>query len=155
MKLFSRWVLLSLAAVLGGSVADADGPEALHVVLREALPAAALHNASHGLRVSDNRRYLVDAQTGAPVFLLADTAWNLGALKLDEVETYLRSREEHGFTAVMFALNFAPQADETNAYGEPAYLGENKTQHNPAYYEFCDAFRCALTACTCIKMRRG
>ena len=92
-----------------------------------------------GLKVSDNHHYLVDAKTGAPVFILADTAWNLGALKLDEVETYLQSREDHGFNTIMFALNFAPQASETNAYGQPAYLGADKTELNPAYFQTCDA----------------
>jgi len=92
-----------------------------------------------GLRVSDNHHYLVDARTGDPVFILADTAWNLGALKLEEIETYLQSREEHGFNAVMFALNFAPQAAETNAYGQPAYLGPDKTELNPAYFAVCDS----------------
>jgi hypothetical protein len=92
-----------------------------------------------GLKVSDNRHYLVDAKTGAPVFILADTAWNLGALKLEEVETYLQSREEHGFNTVMFALNFFPQAIEMNAYGQPAYIGADKTELNPAYFETCDA----------------
>jgi hypothetical protein len=51
-----------------------DGPVALHVTRRPNLPAGAHHDVSHGLRVSENRRYLVDAQTGAPSFLLADTA---------------------------------------------------------------------------------
>jgi hypothetical protein len=92
-----------------------------------------------GLKVSANHHYLVDAKTGAPVFLLADTAWNLGALRLEEIDTYLRSRSEHGFNAVMFALNFAPQADENNAYGQPAYLGADKTELNPAYFATCDA----------------
>ena len=92
-----------------------------------------------GLKVSDNHHYLVDAKSGAPVFILADTAWNLGALKLDEIETYLQSRADHGFNAIMFALNFAPQANETNAYGQPAYLGADKTELNPAYFKTCDA----------------
>src|SRR5471032_326784 len=96
-------------------------------------------DVKNGLKVSDNHRYLVDAKTGAPVFLLADTAWNLGALKLEEIDTYLQSRAALGFNAVMFALNFAPQADENNAYGEPAYLGAEKTELNPAYFEACDA----------------
>jgi hypothetical protein len=105
------------------------------------LPVASLSRASvnDGLKVSANQRYLVDAKTGAPVFILADTAWNLGALKLEEIDTYLQSRAEHGFNTVMFALNFAPQADENNAYGQPAYLGADKTDLNPAYFETCDA----------------
>jgi hypothetical protein len=91
-----------------------------------------------GLKVSGNHRYLVDAVTGAPVFILADTAWNLGALKMEEIDTYLRSRADHGFNTIMFALNFSPQAEEKNAYGEPAYIGADKTELNPAYFQNCD-----------------
>jgi hypothetical protein len=96
-------------------------------------------SVADGLKVSDNHHYLVDAKTGAPVFILADTAWNLGALKLDEIETYLQSREDQGFNTIMFALNFAPQAAEANAYGQPAYIGADKTELNPAYFQTCDA----------------
>jgi hypothetical protein len=95
--------------------------------------------ALNGLKASDNHHYLVDAKTSAPVFILADTAWNLGALKLEEIETYMQSREDHGFNTIMFALNFAPQASEMNAYGQPAYIGADKTKLNPAYFETCDA----------------
>jgi hypothetical protein len=91
-----------------------------------------------GLKISDNHRYLVDAMTGKPVFILADTAWNLGALKIEEIDTYLRSRADHGFNTVMFALNFAPQADEKNAYGQPAYIGSEHDELNPDYFETCD-----------------
>lgn len=42
-------------------------------------PADARGDKKNGLKVSDNHRYLVDAKTGATVFILADTAWNLGA----------------------------------------------------------------------------
>jgi hypothetical protein len=91
-----------------------------------------------GLKVSDNHHYLVDATTGKPVFILADTAWNLGALKIEEIDTYLQTRADHGFNTVMFALNFAPQADEKNAYGQPAYIGPEHDELNPAYFETCD-----------------
>ncbi len=95
--------------------------------------------ALDGLGVSANHHYLVDAKTGAPVFILADTAWNLGALKMTEIETYFQSRENCGFNAIMFALNFFPQASATNAYGQSAYIGADKTELNPAYFETCDA----------------
>ncbi len=91
-----------------------------------------------GIKVSSNHHYLGDAKTGAPVFILADTAWNLNALKLDEVETYLQSRADHGFNTVMFALNFAPQGNATNAYSQAAYIGPDQTELNPAYFETCD-----------------
>jgi hypothetical protein len=96
-------------------------------------------DVTNGLKVSDNHRYLMDAKNGTPVFILADTAWNLNALKLNEVETYFKSREEHGFNTIMFALNFAPQASEANAYGQPAYIGVDKTELNPEYFQTCDA----------------
>jgi hypothetical protein len=99
---------------------------------------AGLSQVMDGLKVSANGHYLVDEANGKPVFLLADTAWNLGALKLEEIDTYLQSRADHGFNAIMFALNFSPQAEEKNAYGEPAYIGADKTDLNPAYFATCD-----------------
>ena len=38
----------------------------------------------------------------------------------------------------MFALNFAPQAEEKNAYGQPAYIGPDHDTLNPAYFQTCD-----------------
>ena len=93
----------------------------------------------NGIKVSENHHYLVDAKTGAPVFILADTAWNLGALKLEEIGKYLQNRQDHGFNTIMFALNFAPQASELNAYSQAAYIGTEKTELNPKYFETCDA----------------
>jgi hypothetical protein len=92
----------------------------------------------NGLKVSDNHRFLTDAVTGQPVFILADTAWNINALKLEEIDAYLQSRADHGFNTIMFALNLAPQAAEKNAYGEPAYIGEEHNELNPGYFETCD-----------------
>jgi len=112
---------------------------ALLGLVAPAVAGLAQADARNGLRVSANHRYLVDAVNGAPVFLLADTAWNLGALKPQEIDVYLESRAAHGFNTIMFALNFAPQADEKNAEGEPAYLGADKTELNPAYFTTCDA----------------
>jgi hypothetical protein len=99
-----------------------------------AVPERTRTQAADGLKVGAGGHYFVDAVTGEPVFLLADTAWNLGALTLEEIERYFENRERHGFNAVMFALTFAPQASEANAYGEAAYQGPDHTQLNPAYF---------------------
>jgi len=107
-------------------------------VFADETAASPRSSVNDGLKVSENHRYLVDAVTGNPVFILADTAWNLGALKIEEIDTYLQSRADHGFNTVMFALSFAPQAQEENAYGQPAYIGADKTELNPAYFETCD-----------------
>lgn len=91
-----------------------------------------------GLKVSADRHGLVDAVTGRPVFLLATTAWNINALKYDEIDTLLKSISGNGFNAIMFAIDFYPQADEPNIYGEKPYIGTEKTDLNPAYFSYCD-----------------
>ena len=59
------------------------------------------------LRVSDNGRWLVNAE-GAPVFLLCDTAWSLAMrASREDAEMYLRKRRAQGFNAVTFVL-FTP-----------------------------------------------
>jgi hypothetical protein len=91
-----------------------------------------------GLKVSTNGRFLSDAETGHPFFLLADTVWNLNALTYQEIDLYLRDRSSHGFSAFMFCLNFFPQAASANAYGQRAYIGPDNTALNPLYFEYCD-----------------
>ena len=130
----SRWKIAGAAVVCFALSSLANKPASSPPSQPAALPSTAVNN---GLKVSENHRYLMDAATG-PVFILADTAWNLGALKLEEIDIYLQSRADHGFNTVMFALNFVPQAEENNAYGEPAYLGTDMTELNPAYFETCD-----------------
>ena len=56
------------------------------------------------LRVSDNGHFLV-TKSGAPVFLLADTAWSLvNRLKRAEITEYLEKRRGQRFNAVTFVL---------------------------------------------------
>jgi hypothetical protein len=53
------------------------------------------------MKVSSNRRYLVD-DYGKPFFYLADTSWALFYnISKEEAECYLRNRWEKGFTVVM------------------------------------------------------
>jgi hypothetical protein len=92
----------------------------------------------NGLKVSENKHYLVDAATGKPVFLLATTLWNINSLTYPEIDTLLQSVASNGFNTIMFALDFYPQADEQNIYGEKAYVGPDKTDLNPAYFTYCD-----------------
>ena len=95
-------------------------------------------SSPNGLKVSDNHHFLVDARTGKPFFLLADTAWNLNALTNEESDVYLHDRRRHGFNCVMFCLDFYPQASSENASGQRAYGGKEKTDLNPAYFAWCD-----------------
>ena len=53
-----------------------------------------------GLKVSENRRFLVRAD-GAPFFYLADTAWELfHRLNREEADRYLEDRARKGFTVI-------------------------------------------------------
>lgn len=53
-----------------------------------------------GLKVSPNGHYLVQSD-GAPFFWLGDTAWELiHSATLDEVDYYLRTRQQQGYTVV-------------------------------------------------------
>ena len=97
------------------------------------------HNVvENGLQPSIDKHYLVDAKTGKPVFILATTAWNINALTYAEIDTLLQSIAGNGFNAVMFALDFFPQADEANVYGHKAYTGNDKTDLDPGYFLYCD-----------------
>lgn len=97
------------------------------------------YNVQNGLKVSANKHYLVDAVTGKPVFILATTAWNINALTYSEIDTLLKSAANNGFNSIMFAINFYPQADEPNVYGDKPYVGTDKSDLNPAYFVYCDS----------------
>ena len=94
--------------------------------------------APRGLIVSKNGHYLADAASGRPFFLLSDTAWNLVALNAADLELYFASRRLHGFSGFMFCLDFYPQSSGLNAEGQCAYMGPQKDELNPKYFEFCD-----------------
>src|SRR5262245_30331086 len=83
--------------------------------------ASSAHGAMPRLKVSDNGHFLVSADNGDPVFVLADTAWGLARrLKREDVNFYLRTRHEQGFNAVTFVAigsNSDISKDSSDAYG--------------------------------------
>ena len=77
------------------------------------------------LQVSENGRVLVTA-SGAPTFLLADTAWSMvNGLKRDAVTEYLQHRKAQGFNAVTFVLYCVGDSNQVdsgkNAYDQPVF----------------------------------
>jgi hypothetical protein len=79
---------------------------------------------ARALAVSADGRHLVDA-TGAPFFWLGDTAWALtNNLDRAEVEHYLDTRAEQGFTVIQTVAVF-PQAggDAPNRQGDRPHHG--------------------------------
>jgi hypothetical protein len=92
----------------------------------------------HGaIRVSENRRYLVHADS-TPFFWLSDTAWN-GALKSDAQswERYLNDRAGKGFTAIQFVTT-QWLAGAGNADLRVAYLGKERIWIDPVFYQWMD-----------------
>jgi len=70
------------------------------------------------LKVSDNKRFLVQ-EDGTPFFWLGDTAWELfHKLTLEEADLYLRNRAENKFNVIQaVALAEFEGLNQTNAYG--------------------------------------
>lgn len=75
------------------------------------------------LKVSENRRYLVD-ENGKPFFWLGDTGWLLfSKLNRDEVDQYLTDRSHKGFNVIQVMVLHSLNA--TNVYGDSALIGKN------------------------------
>lgn len=92
----------------------------------------------HGpLKLSENRRYFIHAD-GTPFFWMGDTVWN-GPLKAGEVEweEFLADRALKGFNVVQFvAAQWISAAGD--AEGRPAYLGREKIQIEPLFFQRLD-----------------
>ncbi len=88
------------------------------------------------LKISRNRRHLLDAD-GAPFFYLADTAWRLlYRLDKDETDHYLRDRAGKGFNAiqmVVFDIRYQP-----NRFGQAPYADNDPTRPNEGFFEHLD-----------------
>ena len=131
MQLSARALLLSV--FLLSSLAVADEP------------------VGSALRVSENGRYLVDAH-GEPFFWLGDTAWLITQKTTrDDVELYLKTRAEQGFTVIQPAFVMGEERVGgtlvPNSYGDRAFVGGNPAQplvtpgndvQNAAQYDYWD-----------------
>jgi hypothetical protein len=102
------------------------------------LGASTAWPAVHPLRVSPDRRHLVDAN-GAPFLYLADTAWQLfHRLTREEAQRYLEDRAKKGFTVVQAVALGLDGLDVPNAYGEPGLVGKDPRRPNEAYFAHVD-----------------
>ncbi|MFN0087353.1 MAG: glycoside hydrolase family 140 protein [Blastocatellia bacterium] len=70
------------------------------------------------LKVSENKRFLVNAD-GSPFFYLGDTAWELfHRLNREEADRYLKNRADKGFTVIQaVALAELDGLNDPNPYG--------------------------------------
>ena len=90
--------------------------------------APALARQTPGLKVSDNKRFLVTAD-GRPFFWLGDTAWELFHRPTrEDVSRYLRKRAEQRFTVIQaVALAEFDGLNEPNAYGHRPLVNNDPT----------------------------
>lgn len=95
--------------------------------------------AAPRLKVSENQRFLVNADA-TPFFYLGDTAWEmLHRLNREDAEKYLRRRAEQGFTVIQtVALAEFDGLEAPNAYGEIPLRNNDPTQPNERYFEHVD-----------------
>lgn len=91
------------------------------------------------LRVSDNRRFLVDHE-GHPFFWLGDTAWELfHRTTREEALRYLDDRAAKGFTVIQaVALAEMDGLRVPNSYGHLPLEGEDPLRPVEAYWEHVD-----------------
>lgn len=97
-----------------------------------------VRSAAFPLKVSDNRRYLVD-QNSQPFLYHADTGWQLiWNLTKDEAEQYLENRKQKGFTAIQVQL-LPHRVNQTNRYGHNPFTAPGDfTNPNPDYFQHVD-----------------
>jgi hypothetical protein len=92
-----------------------------------------------GLKVSENRRFLMTAD-GKPFFYLADTAWELfHRLNREQAEKYLKDRAAKGFTVIQaVVLAELDGLKDPNPYGHTPLKDNDPTQPNEKYFEHVD-----------------
>lgn len=102
-------------------------------------PAARAAGDPPTLKVSDNRRFLVDSQ-GRPFFYLADTAWELfHRLNHEEAQEYLKDRAAKHFNVIQ-AVVLAEFSGLTtpNAFGHLPLADNDPARPNEDYFKDVD-----------------
>jgi hypothetical protein len=100
---------------------------------------AVSHRARAPLRLSDDRRYLVDAD-GRPFFYFADTAWSVAWKGTpDQWATYLDRRAAQGFSVLQ--VNLLPwRSSIVDVEGNSPFVDGDVTRPNEAYFARYDRF---------------
>lgn len=102
-----------------------------------ATATASITDTAFPISVSQNGRYLQDAN-GRPFLLVGDAAWSLiVGLNREDVTLYLADRRARGFNAIV--VNLLEHVSPKNAYGQAPFLtaGSFNTP-NEAYFEHAD-----------------
>lgn len=120
-----------------------SGPAALHLH-HGSSTAGAQRAAVFPLKVSRNRRYVVD-QRGKPFLIVGDSPQALiGDLSLKDAETYLADREKSGFNAIwvnLLCTTYTGCRSDGATYDgiKPFRTAGDLSTPNPAYFKRADA----------------
>ena len=94
---------------------------------------------SFPLKVSENRRYLVD-QAGKPFFVMGDTPWFIQKLKIEDVRMLMDDRVAKGFNTLFLELLDDARIPSIDGYGHTAFNPETDiTRPVEAYWKHADA----------------
>ena len=95
--------------------------------------------ASAQLKVSENKRYLVNAD-GTPFFWLGDTAWELfHRLNREDADSYLTQRAAQGFTVIQAVILAEMDGLHTpNAYNEKPLENDDPAKPREEYFRHVD-----------------
>ncbi len=105
-------------------------------VLLSITPAAA--RGLPRLKVSDNGRFLV-TQRGKPFFWLGDTAWSVRKLSPADVDLYLTTRAEQGFTGIQIAPASSAGYGGTDYAGNHPFESGNTDTPNEPFWRNVDS----------------
>lgn len=131
---------LALTAGWGAAASPGKGEGARSEV--KAMAQAVLHP----VRVSENKRYLVD-QEGKPVFWLGTTQWQLfREYTREEAELILEKSRQTGFAFVQVMLMGVGDGTQPNVYGERPWINDDPLTPNEAYFRNVDAVVAAANA---------
>lgn len=94
----------------------------------------------HGpVRVARDGRSL-EHEDGTPFFWLADTAWNGPLLASPkEWDVYLAERKRQKFSAIQWVSTQWRASPKGDAFGDPAYYGDEEISVNPRFFQRLDA----------------
>ena len=105
---------------------------------RSAIPATGIGDITFPLKISENRRHLVDSK-GKPLFLLGDTPWFLQKISLEDVRRVMDDRKAKGFNTLFLEILDDSRLPSRDAYGNVAFQPElDITQPVEAYWKYAD-----------------
>ena len=108
------------------------------ILLDLMLTAAVSRQTVFPLKVSENKRYLVDS-AGKPFFVLGDTPWFLQKLPIEDVRRIMDDRKAKGFNTLFLEILDDSAMPSRDAHGIVSFDPETDiTQPVEAYWRYAD-----------------